>query len=433
MIPTSPEFLENIGIQYFPDSNHTSDADSLRWFPLLEKLNIHWLVMNADLKRAIPEGFIRKMLQTGINPILRFQFSLVNPPRARDLEPLFSAYSKWGIQYMSFFEQPNQFSSWSAETWVKNDLVERYIDRFLNLAKPALAHHLLPIFSPLFPGGNYWDTLFLEQALISLNRRQEFELLDQMALSAYGWTFDHPLDWGQGGPEKWPSARPYTSLPNTQDQQGFRISDWYAAVSNKILDRELPIFLFESGLPGPAENQSDDTTVLAKTYQNILNQSGNIALGNQSADEIPFSPTFIFSFLCNDDSHPLHHLAWFNLDGSATSLGEKMAEIMQKPIATKENPHFTQTRDQIDTYLLLPSFEWGVADWHLDMVRSFVKKNRPTLGFSLRDACLARKVIVIGGENNFTEDDLNQLRSRGCLVDRIQGDGTSIATQLAER
>lgn len=427
MIPTSPELTQSIGIQYFPDSDHFSDADGLRWFPLLEKLNIHWLVLNADLKKAIPESFIRKMLQSEVNPILRFQFSLVNPPRPSDLEPLFSAYGKWGIQYVSFFEQPNQFSSWSPETWVQNDLVERYIDRFLNLAKPALAHHLTPVFSPLFPGGNYWDTLFLEQALKSLNRRHEFELLDQMVLSAYGWTFNHPLDWGLGGPEKWPTARPYTSLPSTQDQRGFRISDWYATISKNILGRELPVFLFESGFPGPAQNQVVDPNALAETYQEILSS------GNQRIEVNPSSPTIIFSLLTSEDSQPEHQNAWFNLDGSITTLGEKMASILQKPIASKEIPHVEQVSNQIDTYLLLPSYDWGVADWHLDMIRSFIKKNRPTLGFSLRDASLARKVIVIGSEDDFSEDELNQLRLQGCFVDRIQGDGTSIATQLAER
>ena len=433
MIPTGNELFKSFGIQYFPDSDHASDADGLRWFPLLEKMNIHWLVMNAGLTKAIPEGFIRKMVQTGINPILRFQFSLVNPPRADDLESIFSAYGKWGIQYISFFEQPNQFSAWSAETWVQNDLVERFVDRYLNLAKPALARHLIPVFSPLFPGGNYWDVLFLEQALKSLLRRGELELLDQMVLSTYGWTFNHPLQWGQGGPDKWPAARPYCSSSSTQDHRGFCISEWYAAISKAVMDREMPIFLFESGLPGPVENQVIDTTKLADTYEEILNQSGNITSGNTVTEEKYSSPIIIFSLLSSDASHPRNNLAWFNPDGSATTLGEKMASIMQTPVSPKGTSPSEAARDQIDTYLLLPSFDWGVADWHLDMVRSFVKKNRPTLGFSLRDASLARKVIVIGSEESFSEDDLNHLRLQGCLVDRIQGDGTSIATQLSER
>jgi hypothetical protein len=427
MIPTSHELTKSIGIQYFPGPDHTSGADALRWFPLLEKLNIKWLIVNSELKKAIPESFVRKLLQTGINPVLRFQLSLVNPPRPSDLEPLFSAYSKWGIQYVSFFEQPNQFSSWSPETWVQNDLVERFIDRFLTLAKPALAHHLIPVFSPLFPGGNYWDTLFLEQALKSVERRQEFELLDQLVLSAYGWTFDHPLIWGEGGPEKWPMARPYTSLANTQDHRGFRIFDWYTTISKNVLGRELPIFLFESGLPGPEKNQGVDPNTLAATYQEILNS------GIQQLEGDSSSLTIFFSLLSADDSHPEHEFAWFNLDGSITALGERITSYPQKSIDTKEFSPSDKVSNQIDTYLLLPSFEWGVADWHLDMVRSFVKKNRPTLGFSLQDASLAKKVIVIGSENDFSEDELIQLRLQGCSVDRIQGDGTSIATQLAER
>lgn len=427
MIPTSPELAQKIGITYFRDSDHFSGADGLRWFPLLEKLNIHWLKLNVDNKKAIPEGFVRKMLESGIDPILQFQFSLVNPPRPSDLESLFSAYGKWGIQYISFFEQPNQFSSWSSETWVQNDLVERYIDRFLHLAKPAMVHNLIPILSPLFPGGNYWDTLFLEQALKSLNRRHEFELIDRMALSAYGWTFDHPLDWGLGGPEKWPAARPYSSLSTSQDHRGFQISEWYESISKKVLDKELPIFIFESGLPGPARYQDLDPNTLAETYQTIISR---LSQGNS---ENISSPIVIFSLLSAEDSQPEHQVAWFNLDGSVTALGEKMSSNLQKPLATKELSQIEQISNQIDTYLLLPSFAWGVADWHLDMVRSFVKKNRPTLGFSLRDASLARKVIVIGNENDFPEDELNHLRIKGCCVDRIQGDGTSIATQLAER
>jgi hypothetical protein len=87
----------------------------------------------------------------------------------------------------------------------------------------------------------------------------------------------------------------------------------------------------------------------------------------------------------------------------------------------------------IEHYLLLPLYEWGVSDWHLDTIKPFVKKYRPTVGFSLAEAAYSRRVTVIGGIQSFTEDDLNSLRSAGCEVERISGDGTSIATQLAER
>ena len=93
--------------------------------------------------------------------------------------------------------------------------------------------------------------------------------------------------------------------------------------------------------------------------------------------------------------------------------------------------HFYQR--PIQHYLLLPAYEWGVADWHLDVIRPFVKKYRPTVGFSIKEAALAKRVTVIGNTQTFPEASLDQLRQVGCLVERISGDGTSVATQLAER
>jgi hypothetical protein len=84
-------------------------------------------------------------------------------------------------------------------------------------------------------------------------------------------------------------------------------------------------------------------------------------------------------------------------------------------------------------YLLLPVYEWGVADWHLDIIRPFIKKHQPTVGYSLEEAAYAAKVTIIGNHHSFPEESLEALRKAGCQVERISGDGTSIATQLAER
>jgi hypothetical protein len=81
----------------------------------------------------------------------------------------------------------------------------------------------------------------------------------------------------------------------------------------------------------------------------------------------------------------------------------------------------------------LPKYEWGISDWHLEASKPFILKHQPTVGFSLDEAKLAVQVTVVGGEQSFSEEALTQLRNAGCQVDRISGDGTSIATQLAER
>ena len=84
-------------------------------------------------------------------------------------------------------------------------------------------------------------------------------------------------------------------------------------------------------------------------------------------------------------------------------------------------------------YLLLPTYEWGIADWHLDIIRPFVKKHAATVGFSLEEAALAEMVTAIGNDQTFPEELLDRLRSAGCKVERIDGDGTTIASKLAER
>ena len=87
----------------------------------------------------------------------------------------------------------------------------------------------------------------------------------------------------------------------------------------------------------------------------------------------------------------------------------------------------------IEHYLLLPLYDWGVAEYHLEVTRPFIQKYHPTIGFSIQEAALAKKVTVIGGELTFSDEALSELRSSGSIVDRVTGDGISIATQLAER
>ncbi len=56
-------------------------------------------------------------------------------------------------------------------TWARQDLVERFLDRFLPVAAAAIEEGINPILPPLEPGGSYWDTSFLQSMLTSLVRR----------------------------------------------------------------------------------------------------------------------------------------------------------------------------------------------------------------------------------------------------------------------
>ena len=71
-----------------------------------------------------------------------------------------------------------------------------------------------------------------------------------LALSAYAWTHGRSLDWGAGGPERWPSARPYLTPAGSQDQRGFRIFDWYRAVTQATIGADLPMLLARKRFAG---------------------------------------------------------------------------------------------------------------------------------------------------------------------------------------
>jgi hypothetical protein len=108
-------------------------------------------------------------------------------------------------------------------------------------------------------------------------------------------------------------------------------------------------------------------------------------------------------------------------------------EINTTTIMTSQWEEKVHDIAHISMFLVLPSYEWGVSDWHLDVIKPFVKKHKPVIGFSLKEALYAKKVIVIGDEQQFPESDISMLRHLGCQVDRITDTGTSIATKLAER
>ena len=56
----------------------------------------------------------------------------------------------------------------------------------------------------------------------------------------------------------------------------------------------------------------------------------------------------------------------------------------------------------IEHYLLLPLYDWGVVEWHLDAIRPYILRHQPTIGFNLAEAMLARHVTCAGWRANIS-------------------------------
>ena len=443
-----------LGFHYFPDTDHFRESDLNLWLPKLKALGAGWLTLLAPVNRAIPENFISRLLESGIEPVIHFDLPIEAPVQPDSLALILNSYAKWGIRYVIFFNRPNSRTSWASNSWTQSDLVERFLDIYLPMAETALQAGLSPVFPPLEPGGDYWDTAFLRAALHGIQRRGHTRLLKNIALSAYAWSGDKPLDWGAGGPERWPGARPYFTPPGQQDHLGFYIFDWYLALAKAVLGETRPILLMGVGDQPICQEDSPVGAIESNRAESTLTLVKLISGYEERGDLTPLPPEVQacnFWLLTTAPNDPLERQAWYRSDGSTRPVVDalqqwnsvrnhtpvcgnaapsRLSNLQQDPVSLVQGKPGSSPEHPISHYLLIPVYEWGIADWHLDIIRPYVKKFKPTVGFSLEEARYAEKITVIGGPQTFSEEALNELRASGCIVERISGDGTSIATQL---
>jgi hypothetical protein len=426
------------GLHYFPDHLHYRQADLHTWLPHLKGLGCGWLTLLSAPDRAIPEFFLRTLLQEGIQPIVHFNLPMHANPKQKDLHLILEQYARWGVRFVCIFDSPNARTAWPAAAWSRAELVERFLDSFIPLAQRIASAGMLPVFPPLQPGGDYWDTAFLYAALKGLQRRATQDLLSGMALGAYAWAGNHPLNWGAGGPERWPKARPYTRSLSTQDHMAFRIFDWYLAIARSVFGVELPILLMRAGSrlddashPNlPAIELDAHTRANFSLIQSLANapEIANLSLEPISQRVLACN----FWLLSTAPTSPHKKQAWFQPDGSHLPIVDRVKNwLASAPVDQYGTAQ--AIRQPISHYLLLPSFEWGVADWHLEAIRPYVKKYRPTIGFSTAEARLAQKVTVVGEYELFPDDIVEQLLSAGCIVEQIRASGTELAQIMSDR
>jgi hypothetical protein len=447
--PTPPHNTR-LGFHYYPDTLHFRDSDLSFWVPELKSLGASWLTLLAPGDRAVPESFIKGLISASIEPILHFNLPLAASLKVADISLLFDIYAKWGAHYVILFDRPNRRASWPPHLWVQNALVDRFLDRFIVLAEQCLKSGLVPVLSPLVPGGDYWDTAFLREALQSLDRRGNHKLLENLVLGAYAITSERPLSWGRGGPERWPAACPYRDSPVYEDHRGLYIYEWYTTIAESILGFSPPVILFgitnRTHLSKQSHQQENHevtkTLAIAEALLSLNTDKIRHGVTHAKSQGLDPFPSGVlagnFWLLSADPGTPGETQAWFQTDGTRGKLAEalrlRIAGIsLSTPDSGKKSFQSQADSHPIQHYLLLPAFDWGISDWHFTAARPFIHKYQPMIGFSLKDARLAARVTVVGGPEQFPEEDLESLRASGCVVERIDGDGMSIATQLSER
>ncbi len=437
-----PEFNTGLGFHYFPDDEHYRAADLQAWLPELKSLGASWLTLVGSPTRAIPESFLRPLVDAGIEPIIHIPIAPSQPVDLNELRTLYFSYARWGVHYVVLHDQPNTRAAWPAEVWAQEGLVGRYLDLLTPALQIAQNAGLVPVFPPLKQGGDYWDTSFLDTALNLLKQRGQQKLLKDMVFAFYAFAGNRPPDWGAGGSARWTQTKPYAVPPGSQDQRGFRSFEWYHDVITARLGTPHPLLMIAGGArPGDADDASFPP--VDESRHAFCNTEIMTMMANRQLPSYMVNVAFWLLSAREDSSHA--SAAWYRPDGSTLpvvgAFRQQMAEALQAVGALEKRiPNAPASASSpkangrpIFHYLLLPTFEWGVSDWHWTAALDYIHKFRPTCGFSVTEAQAAQYVTIVGNEQGVSDDMEQALRAAGCKVERVCGqDGEETQKRLSE-
>lgn len=406
--------LPQLGYHYFPDDRHYTASDLNCWLPIMKDLGAQWVTLQGRTSHAIPERFVRSLIDSGIKPILHLPAD-VDSIDLRDVTPLLQSYANWGVHHVTLYDRPNLRDRWKGHTWSRDRLVERFLDRAIPCFNLQIDLGMHPMFPPLEPGGDYWDTAFLRSALVSIARRGEDHILDALMITGYAWTYGHSLSWGAGGPSRWPESRPYHTPEESQDQVGFRVFDWYEHVSAQLLGEPLPIAILAGGPTDAVGRPNVNVDMCIEQARGILRilRNGGIP---ETVRSICFYPFVV------DRRNPAHEQAWFSENRKISRIGEAAREILDLPPL----PSSADKRKSIEHYLLLPH-DFGRKGWR--SVGSYLENKRVTAGFSLKEARRADHVTILSSESWGSKDVEDDLRRAGCTLDWLVPEGDSYIVQ----
>ncbi|HUS70770.1 MAG TPA: SpoIID/LytB domain-containing protein [Anaerolineae bacterium] len=242
-----PKGDTGVGFHWFPDHYHYEKRYFDIFVPELKAMGASWLLVLSDGLNTIPDWFLRGLMEHDIEPIIRIYTQFVTFIDQAGLRQACKHYSSLGVHYVHVFNEPNLRLEWAE--WSPDRLVPRFMDYLIPCLETMYSvEGIIPLFTPLAPGGDYWDTSFLKEALAILNQKGKKYLYDKMAVGIHNYAFNKPLSFGKGGSTRWTCARPFERPPGCEDHTGFYMFEWYDEIVSQRTGRRLPLIGCENGM-----------------------------------------------------------------------------------------------------------------------------------------------------------------------------------------
>jgi len=400
-----------LGIYYFPDDLHYRHKDFETWLPEIQAMNLGWVTLRGSVRRAVPEPFVRALVQAGLQPILHLPEAPIRP-LADEVAPLLQAYAQWGVHYVAVFAPPNLQSSWTPGDWQRGSPVELFLDAFIPTAKLMVQAGLAPVFPALHSGGDYWDLAFLEAALAALVVRGEEDLLAGLTFAVEAWTFNRPAAWGAGGVARWPNVRPYLTPPDSQDHRGFGMIDWVQESITRHAGQPRPVLMLRGGAALGENLDANFPAVDEKRHLDLNSEIARMVIDRRATESLL---NVAFWLLSAEAGSPEAAQAWFRADGTTLPivtalkrLGERARVRQSEAAQGKVFAH----------YLLVPGGLTALSGAAWQVLQDYLRTVRPTIGDSIEEAVRAERVTLFA--ESAPAPVMQTLRSAGCVVDHVR-------------
>jgi hypothetical protein len=427
-----------LGFHFYPDDRHYSPADLAAWTPILRSFGAAWLVVRASASRSVPEDFLRACWTRN-----RADHSSSGADRSIDGHR--PGASPGSLQLVGRPARPSRPAQRAVELGAIRGvagIVERFLDRLIPLWNLQADLGLVPFLPPLEPGGDYWDTAFLEGTLRGLARRGQEALLDRIAIGAYAFTYGKPLDWGIGGPAAWPESQPYHTPEGSQDQRGLRLPEWYAAISEASTGRPLPVYVLGGGAIPPRTADEPGSS---------FEQNAGVARWLLGDDAPPSLKAFAFFLLAANSAAAEAHAAWY----ATPDRPKGDVDLVQRAAAAAAKLHRPKS---ISHYILLPPGDVSPELWSLagqlahrsashrathrashpagdpagDPAEDSARGNPATVGSSPAEAKLATRVTILASPGVVDERVTADLERGGSRVERLDPATLALARKYSE-
>ncbi len=400
-----------LGIYYFPDDLHYRHKDFETWLPEIQAMGLGWVTLRGSARRAVPELFVRALLQAGLQPIVHLPEAPIRP-LAGEVAPLLHAYARWGVHYVALFAPPNLQSSWTSVDWQRGSPVELFLDAFVPAAKVMLEAGLAPVFPALHSGGDYWDLAFLDAALAALVARGEADLLASMTFAVEAWTYNRPVAWGAGGAARWPHVRPYLTPPDSQDHRGFGMIDWVQEIVTRHAGQARPLLMVRGGAVLGENLDANFPAVDEKRHLDLNSELARMVIDRRAPDGLL---NLAFWLLSAEPGSPASAQAWFRADGTTLPIVTALKRLGERARARRAEE--TQGK-VIAHYLLVPGGLAALNGAAWQGLQDYLRTVRPTIGDSIDEAVRAERVTLFA--ESAPAAMIRTLRSAGCVVDHVR-------------